>query len=365
MAGGRFHRKWKRIIVTAGIVSGFAIAVSAVLCGVLKNRAVRDDYVARYNGEEIDRGEFMLQLQLERTNTFDYFFQKYGAVYSDDFWNRDYNGEVPVRYAREKAMQNCVYMKAVKILAKEQGLIEDISYKTFVRSLTAENKRRKKATEKKQPVYGPIQYDESSYYTQINTNLIIKSKEKLLEGEYNPSDAELRAYYERVKDKYYKQEDFVQIKKLSISYGQSLGAFTEEDRKVAVEKMQALKNRLELGESFENIAESEADMVRISDITFDAETAGTYSKSEPLLYETVKLLDIGQTSGVIDEVQQKQAEIILLLDRESNGYKDYEEYKDSVVSNYIDEKYNELIEQNIKAGDLDINKAVYEKAYPD
>lgn len=364
------NRTMKRLnsaktVIFVGVPLVLVIAAVVVLLIFHLNEASNDSYVAMVNVEPIQEKEYLRQLKLETTNTFEYFKQKYKADAAGDFWNKDFNGEVPVDYVRDRALSECIKIKIQQVLAREYGLVDDITYKAFLKELSVENKRRKEAVNNHLAIYGPVQYDENGYFTQILSNLIIKTKDKLLEGEFKPTETQLKDYYEKVKDKLYKKEDSIRFNMLYISYGKEDGTFTETERNEAIDKMRGIKVRIDKGESFDEIAKSDPQYVKDEEKNIDADSASFYSKVEPELFGTVKMLESGRISDVLDEPMQKRVEIVKVLHKESSGYKAFDEFKDSVQSNYIDEKYDEMVKKLVQEAKVEINEAVYKKTYPD
>ncbi len=349
----------------AGVVLIFITAAIIALGIFYLNGTSGDTWIAKVNGEPIRKNEFLRQLKLERTDTFEYFRQKYNADPSGDFWNKSFSGEVPIDYAREKTLEECAAVKVKQILARENGLIDDISSEAFLKDLAAENKRRKEAVKNNLPVYGPVQYDENSYFIQVLSNLTIKTKEKLLEGEFKPTEEELRDYYEKVKDELYKEEDNISIHILYIQYGKDGGTFTEAERKAAIDRMEEIKGQLDRGGYFEDMAKMDSGEIKVEVKTIDADSASAYSKSEPKMFEAAKMLNAGQISNVLDETVQRRVEIVKVLQKEGTGYKAFDEYKDAVLSGYIDEKYDELVDRLVQEAKVEINKSAYKKIYPD
>ncbi len=348
-----------RAVIFVGIVS--SVIVAAIVISVLAffSPTLQHEYVAKVNGESIEEKEFFRQLNLERAVTANYFKQKYNAEVNGDFWTRDFGGEVPVQYAKERTLKECIRIKVQQTLAKEQGLIEDITYTAFLKKLTEENKARKDAVKNHQVIYGPEQYDENGYFSHMFSNLLNRLKENLLDSEFKPSDAELREYYEKVKDIYYKKEDTVEFQAISISYGKEGGAFTDAERKEAIERMKEIKARIDKGESFENIAKSNPDGIKVETKKVNDDSASAYSKSAPQLFEAVRGIGANQVSDVLDEINQRKVEIIKVIKKEDGGYKAYEEFKDSLLLNYSSEKYNELLEKRIKEATIEINEKTY------
>lgn len=69
--------------------------------------------------------------------------------------------------AKEKILKETIDIKSKQILIKEYGIREDISYKTFIKNLDEENKRRVNAKGNNEVIFGPEKYSEYQYYTYL------------------------------------------------------------------------------------------------------------------------------------------------------------------------------------------------------
>ena len=98
--------------------------------------------VALINGEPVSVDEFNHFYPNHRIQVYSYFSKKYNENSNPDFWNTTINGENPAEMVRKITMEELVRIKAIQILCKENGLIEDISYAAFLNNLVMENEKR-------------------------------------------------------------------------------------------------------------------------------------------------------------------------------------------------------------------------------
>lgn len=166
-------------------------------------QAYSSSIVAYINGEAIDEREFGLLLSRVKAQTADYFQQKYGAQKTDDFWQTSVGGEVPLEKAKAAALQQLGRIKAEQLAAQREGWLDDLSYAAFLRRWTAENGRRQEALKRGEPIYGPKQYEEWSYYLYVQTNVSLKLKALFRDREPSFTEQELRDAYERLKSRRY------------------------------------------------------------------------------------------------------------------------------------------------------------------
>lgn len=152
--------------------------------------------IATVNGEPICKQEFTQQLRREKALIYNYFKDKYGVEDSSTFWTDSYGGEKPLNLIRRTALKQCIRTKIQQILAKQNGIIADCTYSRFLADLGRENVRRKRAIEDKEPIYGPVVYEEGRYFDYLLSIVVINLKEKLLrKGAFSVTEEELKEYY--------------------------------------------------------------------------------------------------------------------------------------------------------------------------
>ena len=146
-------------------------------CSDINNPA--QNVVALLNGEQITADEVQARLAENRASIIRYYRMHYNAVFDESFWNKVVSGRTPADMARQMTLQQVLRHKLRLMLARETGLINDISYAGFVRQLAEENERRKSAMADKKVIYGPVEYSEPIYYHYVQTSVNIDLQEKL------------------------------------------------------------------------------------------------------------------------------------------------------------------------------------------
>ena len=326
--------------------------------------------VVRINGESLTQREFLRQLRLERTETVTYFNEKYGASEDESFWNRAFPEGTPAEYARQRALKELVSIKVQQLLAKEYQLLEDLSYQRFLKELKKENKARAKAMAEGHVLYGPLEYDENGYFTYTFSHLLIELKKVLLEKAYPPDEDQLYAYYLSVRDEKYARADDVAYESLYIPYSREDGRIDEDLRDKGYAFLSLLyedeiKNKPDVDwASLEALMKSRFPNSVYEKGTLDENGAGSYSKAYPLSFEDMSKLAPGQIGTVLDEGLARRVSLVRVLDRQEGGYKAYEEYGDSILFNYGEMKYEELVASLIDEAVVEINSRIYERMYP-
>ena len=173
----KVKNKWLLMILITLLL--IAVTVLIVLFyGANKNESgiKPDTVVATVDGEPIVFAELCLVSGDIKSNVVTYFYNTYSAEQSEDFWNRDFNGEIPNLRLYSQVLQEAVRIKTEQLMMREYGLAKDLSYQTFYDAFIAENKRRAKALENDEIIYGPKQYTEISYFEYLHNNRLLKLK---------------------------------------------------------------------------------------------------------------------------------------------------------------------------------------------
>ncbi|GMQ61953.1 peptidyl-prolyl cis-trans isomerase [Vallitalea maricola] len=330
----------------------FMILLTIAMIFTIKifRRSNEDVVVANINGEEITRKEFIARLKDHRAIIYNYFKNQYNVDDSNNFWTSEYGGEVPIEVSREKTLKELVRIKIEQSLARENGLIDDITYKEFLKKLKNENERRKKALENNEVIYGPTEYGESEYFSYTHSTMILELIETLNKEKFKPDDAELIKYYNNTRALQYKQEDQFTIEKITAE-------INNENKSLVFETLDKIRKNINSGESLKTITdkyENNNINLQFDKQILNENTAKMDSEKYPDIKKTVKLLAIGEISEIIEE--NNYFIIIRLIDKVDNGYKSFEEVKDHVRINYSKDKYEEYINSLVEEADIEINE---------
>lgn len=326
--------------------------------------------IATVNGSVITMQEFKRELEKQRTSVIDYFYRSKGVAYGRNFWETDYSGENPEETAKKRALDEIIRRKIELELVEQHGLIQGTSYEDSLHEMDKENKRRLAAVKAREPIYGPVQLDESTFMNEYISKLRTQLKEKLSEDELNVSEEELKQHYELLKDTLFTMEDRIRFQKISVSYKEDLQSNTNASKKQSLKKrMDAIKLLLDQGEEMEQAiselqGENEEFVLRFTEENFNKDTAGTYFKSQAVLYSILAgNLGVNQVSPVLDETMQGEYVLVKVLDREKSGYRNYDESKRNVWKNYVDTAYVDYLDKFIRVAKVDIDESIYKKIH--
>ncbi|WP_113676057.1 foldase protein PrsA [Vallitalea guaymasensis] len=242
--------------------------------------------------------------------------------------------------------QDLDYMIRIKIeqlLFREKNVVEDISYKTFIKSFIEENKRRKKALDKGEIIYGPKEFQEDDYYSYLHSKRVLLLKEILAGDEFAIDNEKLKIYYDNSRELYadYKKQVYIEAKLVKIS------PLDIRDKKLTASNIKELidthYNIFDDQIDFQDAIEKNGYRIDVIDRVFDETTARNDIKFEYSIYNPVSRLEVNEISEVID--YNGAFYIIKCISRKEGSYYSFEEKKDIIRTRYNDEKYEELIQK--------------------
>ncbi|MGG1555775.1 peptidyl-prolyl cis-trans isomerase [Paenibacillus ferrarius] len=350
------RKLWKK---RRGLAWGCVIVMATlVLSGCMKLQAqgnADSAGVAFVNGQLVEAREFAAVLQGERSKTYAYFQDKYGAEDSPTFWKMNYQGEVPLAKIEKDVLQKMVRTKVQQVLAIQHGLLQDASYTAFLRELTQENERRQKEVNSGRPVYGPKQLTEKAYYDMRQSELLDDLKQQMSTGTVI-SDSDIQAYYDKNK-KEFVQSGTTNVRLISIPFSTVDGGASKKE---AQSSMQAILKRLEGGETFTAVTgaycSSQPAKVACKEQQFSAATARQDVLASPKLTTAAKSLKKGEVSAVIDE--QQALTLLYGWDQQADTLMPLEEVKSTIVAKLKDQAFERLLQDEINRAQLTLDEEV-------
>jgi hypothetical protein len=321
--------------------------------------------VAEVGGEPITAAELKRMLGQQRASVIDYFKRTYGEDLGENFWHTDYQGEVPADTARSWALKEAVKIKLQLKLAESHGMINGTSYDDLLAEMEQENARRDAALQAGLPVYGPVRFDEGSFMDFYISRILIELKVRLSEDELGVTDRQLMQHYESLKDELFRLEDSVRFYKISVSYLDD-GVQVDSGMKQTVQGMMVnIKQQLEQGKTVHEMVEEMQEVdtappIQIAEEHFNEDTARMYFKSLPELYDVLtNIKENDQISRVIDDRSTGQLVLAMIIGREANGYRSFEEQKDIVRRHYTNVLYEAYLNKLIEEADVNIDDNYY------
>jgi len=172
------------------------------------NRLNPEATVLLINGNNVQLAEFLLVANQKRSDIMNLFrknISKYPAINEEKFWNSTFDGIKPIEKLIVETEKQLIRIKIEQELAEQYGIIKKFNYPDFKHNLKQENKRRMKAVENKQVIYGPVQYSEEFYYGYLHNNMVLALKEILGKEVFNFTDKMYQNFYEQNKETLFKK----------------------------------------------------------------------------------------------------------------------------------------------------------------
>lgn len=299
-----------------------------------------DEIIATVDGVPITVQEFKRAIQINKPRVMNYFHEKYDAEQVSSFWTTSIGGEVPLDKLQKAAFDESVDIKVRQMVAKEQGVLGDISYRDFLKQLEQENERRAKATAKGQVIYGPIQYNEEAYFAYIMTNAATTVKQKL-EEKLRPDEVTLKSFYDQHKKELYAHPGEVKVSIISLSYLDSTQHIDQDKKEQAYKQLKEAETKLAAGVSFAKIAKSYSDPGTEQELIIHLGNVRQNSRSP--VARAAESMEPGETSGIIDENGRLYILNCIAKTEPGTAYRSYDEIREQVRKDFIDSKYEEMI----------------------
>lgn len=266
-------------------------------------------YLLTVDGYGVTEEEFLLFLSDQKAATANYFWTQYQVQPDADFWTTAVNGETPLAYAKERALDALVTAKITFIMAAERDILAYQSYDGLLDSMEEENADRARKLENGEVVYGVSQFTPFTYYQYLNQNAgaELEYSQRELAA---PTREELLETYEKYKEYF----NLGTVYQYEVVYGDG---------------------------SRETISQSSLEVAKEDTLT-------------RFLLDEFEMMDCGQTiSGV--GFNGRQADIVL-VEKSVQGYAELDTVEESVRDLYAREAISELIQTRAQAAQVEIDQ---------
>ncbi|MGW3955772.1 hypothetical protein ACWEKM_33770 [Streptomyces sp. NPDC004752] len=153
--------------------------------------------VATVSGEPVAVAELRARMVVHRAEVAARFP---GDPNAPGFWTRPATVETPLGTLRRQALDELIGIKVQQVLAREAGILTEIGYPTFLRRLQEENEQRRRHVACHEPIFGPKQYTEQSYFSYLFDRMVLDLRAAYATGRLSPTEPQLRACYDRIRD---------------------------------------------------------------------------------------------------------------------------------------------------------------------
>ena len=252
----------------------------------------------------------------------------------------------------ESSLEKLIENRAILNILKRYEIIESTNYNDILSDLKQENKRRLKAKENNEIIYGPIQYSPKQYYEYILSNGQAEL-ESIIEDKFRTeiNDKIQLIYEENIDD--FKIEDAVECEIISISFINEDGSVNDLEKKKAKKLLEEIRMNFEENtfKSYENIYKEKYE--------FKYENKSLDENYKAELKEKALELQVGDISEVIEF--NGSYHILKCLNRYNQGYEKLDVVRDQIIVDEINSIVNELINEEKESMRIEINEEVLNK----
>lgn len=318
-----------------------------------------NDNIAKINDVPISLPEFERAVRRNKSSVLHYFQEKYNVEQTPEFWTTSFQGEIPAEMLKKQALDDSVRIKLRQLIAKEQDVVQDISYEGFLQQLQQENERRKQAIQNHEVVYGPAQYQEEAYFEYRMTNERITVKQKMSASKVD--EDYVKQFYDLHKDERYVTSGYVKVQRISIPFldaKQHVDTFKKEQAQIELEKV---RKDLAAGASFADLAQAYMTTDQEMELTYHLGNDRQNARS-PLAQAAAKL-SINGISGMIEE--HGSLHVIKCIEKIEPGsaYIPLEEIREQVRQDMIDDQYESYVSKRLLEVTIVRNESQYQ-SYP-
>ena len=339
-------KKQKRKLLLFIIVTIMIVVLGGVVIFFFRSEKSLELYI---DGVQISEEEYADAMQREVYDVTRYFYETYGASVDSEFWEKDFQGEVPSRMLAERTIEQLKYNHAVYKHAKELKYIDSATYEALLERMEAENALRKEKVQKGEPVYGLMEYTQDLYREYEMDIFQKKYCENIENAGMNISEEERQAYYEEKKDILFVAYDDLKIDYITMYYE------TEEEAKEIRKRLTELYKKMDAQHPMKALVQEE--FKDLEEYFFSEEIAseeyGLYLKNIPDVLEYAKELEAGTSTQVIEE--NNTFYLIECLGKVEHDYQPIEEVKDIINKDLRETKYESLIEEQAAKMQVECN----------
>lgn len=313
------------------------------LTGIFIWSRPKEEFVFKIEQTPVYKEEFSYYLQQEKNNL----FVKYNITSVEKVT------EDAMKEAREAALNKCIEDKSILILAKEKGLINEISQEAINWSWKNFVGARKKTVEAGGIVYGPVEMEYSDYRRYLVSNLKIQIMDVYLKE--NPiSDSEIEKFYEDNKKEVFQQSLQLCMNVISID--------SQEDEKASTEELLEYITQIKSGSDIKDVElRNETKAQREEYRTDELSSKGYLNTISPLL-EACTDLQVGDVSDVRFDSSFGYF-IVQLSDVKEGRVMELEEVRNRISDILITEEFEQYVKDRVDNFTIDMNSELFDRMH--
>lgn len=349
-------------LIVAPLIIAMAVSIFIFISYEESKKVDDSEIVATVNGYKITALELSDRMAVEKNAVIDKFGKDYKEEINEDFWEMEVESDgkktTPRAYLQQQALNELIRYKVEQKIAVENGIIsEEVSYQELLAQMKQENAERSKNKAEGKPVYGVTAYNKNTYFKYYYSNLGLKNRYALSE-KGKPlfvDDSELKNWYDKVKSEKYPKFDTYKIYNYVVYYSPS-GDGGSPNLNLAKDLGEKIKAALKGGKDIYYIKQNISSQVESYYVDISDENASSIYKNNPELYNAIIEMDKGDVSDVLVGVRASNGKNVVYVakceSRKDGGFKDFEENKSSIFTEYTQEKYEKYIDEEAKKAEV-------------
>lgn len=189
----------KRGVVLKKALSFIMVCVMLImLVSCTKETEDKPVAVVTVNGEIVTQAEIDYFKGKFKTELINDYIEKYKIEFTEDFWQKEFDGKTPEEALYEKALEESIMAKIQFMLMRDEGIYDDISFDGLYKKAEAFNAENAG----KEGVVGIKSINMSQFYTYYLQNGVMELKNIYAEGKLEPTQEEIDEKINEIIDQY-------------------------------------------------------------------------------------------------------------------------------------------------------------------
>lgn len=343
-------RRKKQAIITI-----FLILIAGVIFFVVQNDSTLH---LRINDNLITEEEYLDAMNQSIYETTQYFFEKYDARVDDEFWEKDFEGEIPYKVLADRTIHYLKYLKSTYEIAVEKEYVADAKYQSFLKRFEEENAKRAEKVKNGEPVYGLSEFSQKLFREyELDTFQKLYCEDAENEG-MEISDSERQAFYDTNKETLFSMDDDIILDYIKINYESD--QLSDADVSQFKDKLTRIFKQIDSQHTLAALVQDDLELQNymIHEEVTSAEYGVKGKYMEDILYYAMELKQ-GETTNVIDE--NGSLYFIQCVKRVNHDYQPIEEVKYNIEKALREEHYNQIVAKRAENARIegDMNKIYF------
>lgn len=189
------HRGFKAAVFIASLLVVIIASTTAIILFIDNSQ-----YVFEVSGIKIEKQEMLYYMNDRYSTVAADLETQYGMdSFEEGFWNKDYNGVKPLEVLKNNARDEIIRIRTEERMAIQNNIPAELSFPALQAKCKTDNLQRAKDAKAGKTLYGPVELDFSTYFTNQYLQMQTLLKKALNGKAISVADSEILEYYEEHK----------------------------------------------------------------------------------------------------------------------------------------------------------------------